>query len=153
MTTDRKKSAENALMARLEEWAAGLGEAGMTKQANDTRYYPTRTIPPMREAHARGELLHYLTHWLPTYRYRPNDPSIEQTVRIKRHGLQVWEEIVAEDGQPWSPHVRDADRATLLSLVEKVTVRAERELASEARLRASIEAHRTHDDENRMSSD
>ena len=145
--TDDKRRAENALMARLEEWAAGLGEAGMTKQANDTRYYPTRTIPRMRAAHDRGELLHHLTHWLPGYRYRPNDPAVEQMVRIKRHRLPVWEEIVAEDDQPWSPCVSDADRATLRSLVDTVTSRAERELASEARLRASMQAQRAQGDQ------
>jgi hypothetical protein len=140
--TDDKQRAENALMARLEDWAAGLGDAGMTKQANETRYYPTRTIPPMRAAHARGELLHHVTHWLPRFRYRPNDPSVEQMVRIKRQRLPVWEEIVAEKNQPWSRYVSDADRSTLRTLVDTVTERADRELASEARLRASIEAQR-----------
>ncbi len=94
----------------------------------------------MRAAHARGELLHDLTGWLPGFRYRPQAPAVEQMVRIKRHGLPVWEEILAAEDEPWSRFVRDEDRATLRTLIEKVTARAERELAMEARLRASIEA-------------
>ena len=41
-------------------------------------------------------------------------------------GLPVWEEIVAEDGQLWSPFVTEQQRGALLRLVARVRAEGRR---------------------------
>jgi hypothetical protein len=120
MTIDRaaKAKAEDALMDRLEEWAASLGPGGV-KRADGPRYFPSRQMTQMRAAHAKGELLHSLTHWLPDWEFKQNRYTARM-VEIMDCGLPVWEEIVAETGQPWSDFVTEAQRSSLLALVARI---------------------------------
>ena len=47
--SNAKAKAEDALMARLEEWAASLGPAGV-KRRDGPRYFPSRQMTQMRAA-------------------------------------------------------------------------------------------------------
>lgn len=122
MSTDNvanaKGIAEDALMARLEEWAASLGPGGV-KRSDGARYFPSRQMTQMRAAHANGELLNALTYWLPGWEFK-QDRYTARMVEIMDCGLPVWEEIVASTGDVWSPFVTDEQRRALLAVVARV---------------------------------
>ena len=127
-------AAMDALMEALEDWAASLGELGY-KRADDARYYPSRSMTSLRRAHERGELLEKTTGWLEQYRYRPDGAS-RRMRDIVEHGLPVWEHLVAETGQPWSPYVTDRHREILQRVIDDVSDEIERG----QRLRAQMHA-------------
>lgn len=136
MTNDAQRAAaEDALMDALEAWARSLGDGGVT-QADGKRYFPTRSIPWMRKAHAKGTLIDSLTGWLPDYRGLGHSPgSAQRMVDIVKHGLQPWEYLLVATDRPWSPFVTDEQRAVLHEVLRDCHAQA----ASELRLRAKIQ--------------
>jgi hypothetical protein len=135
--TTTKSQAEHALMDALEEWATSLGEHGVTKE-NGTHYFPSRQITQMRRAHDDGQLIEYLTDWLPKYRglrTRPGDQEYANRMRdIVEHHRPIWEQIVAARDEPWTPFVTDEQRRVLLRVAEDV----DGEIARGQRLRAKL---------------
>jgi hypothetical protein len=137
--THAKAAAANALMAALEAWASSLGDAGITK-TDGARYYPTRSIPPMRRAHDQGRLFEYLTEWLPTYRGlgHGSQAAADRMAELVSKGLPCWEEIVADPNAPWAAQINPADRAILQKVMADVHARAARLSRAHAAAQALI---------------
>ena len=111
-----RAAAADALMQALEDWAAGLGDAGV-RRSDGARYFPSRQMHRgMRRAHEDGVLFERLTEWLPAWRYRANDFT-ERMKDIVRHGAPLWEDVVAEECQLWSSYITAEQRAMSLSLI------------------------------------
>lgn len=106
-------------MQALEDWAAGLGDAGV-RRADGARYFPSRQMHRgMRRAHEDGVLFERLTEWLPDWRYSANDYT-ERMKDIVRHGAPLWEDVVAEEGKPWSSYITAEQRAMLRRVSERI---------------------------------
>jgi hypothetical protein len=106
-------------MEALEDWAASLGDAGVTRSDN-ARYFPSRQMDrTMRRAHSEGVLFERLTEWLPNYRFRA-DAYTERMKDIVRHGALLWESIVAAEDRPWSPYIEPEQREMLLRVVADI---------------------------------
>ncbi len=114
-----RATAADALMQALEDWAAGLGDAGVRK-SDGARYFPSRQMHHlMRRAHEDGVLFERLTEWLPDWRYKPNRYT-ERMKDIIRHGTPLWEDVVAEEGRPWSPYINAQQRAMLRRISDRI---------------------------------
>lgn len=73
----------------------------------------------MRNAHQEGVLFERLTDWLPTWRYRAN-AFTERMKDIVRHDAPLWEDIVAQEDQPWSPYITAEQRAHLRRISDRI---------------------------------
>lgn len=141
-----KRSAADALMEALEDWAKSLGEAGV-KRSDGARYFPSRQIDRgMRRAHREGRLFEALTEWLPSYRglrrSSGGDAYANRMRDIVEHGCPLWESVVAEVGRPWSDYITPEQRQMLHRIVGDVHA----EIARGQRLRAQTRAgsHASH---------
>ena len=139
-----KAAAETALMTRLEEWAADLGDH-IKKADGKSRYYPTRSIPAMRKAYDKGRLFEHLTEWLPSYRglgHSTDQSAADRMAEFVAKGLPCWEDIVAAPNEPWSPWISPADRAILNKVVADVHARANRLLRARLAAQALLQQGR-----------
>jgi hypothetical protein len=135
-----KDRAANALMAALEDWAAGLGDH-VTK-VDGTRYFPTRSIPGMRRAHDKGQLFEQLTAWLPDYHglgHAKDQSAADRMAEFVMKGLPCWEEIVADPTAQWAPYIGAADRAVLDQVMADVRARAGRRQRARVQAQARID--------------
>ncbi len=78
-----------------------------------------------RRAHKEGQLVEWLTDWLPAYRYKASNYT-ERMKDIVRHGAPLWEEVVAAQGKPWSPYIESEQRRLLLKVVANIHADIER---------------------------
>lgn len=137
---DTKRSAADALMEALEDWAKSLGDAGV-RRSDGARYFPSRQIDrSMRRAHREGRLFEALTDWLPSYRglrtSKGGEAYANRMRDIVEHGCPLWEAVVAEAGRPWSEYITPEQRRMLHQVVSDVHA----EIARGQRLRAQIRA-------------
>jgi hypothetical protein len=144
MATTRQTAADT-LMSALEDWASSLGEAGV-KRSDGARYFPSRQLDrTMRKAHSEGRLFEALTEWLPNYRglrtKRGADAYANRMRDIAEHGCPLWEEVVAEVGQPWSDYITPEQRSLLLKVAADVHLEIERGERLRAQIRANLEGN------------
>ena len=131
--------AEAALMERFKEWAKSLGDGGM-KRSDDNRYYPNRSVNTLKRAHDRGdgELFKAALGWLDDYSYKAT-PAAQKMAEIVKEGLEPWETVLLEHGQPWTDYVTHRQRAKLYEVLADTHAQAARELAFRAKLRAELD--------------
>jgi hypothetical protein len=101
-------------MDRLEVWARGLGEGGVTT-VDGRRYFPSRQMTQIRAAYREGpgKLMEYMTGWLPDYRRDRSTAPSRRMADIVKAGLVPWEALLLERDQPWAHHVSDLQRMVL----------------------------------------
>ena len=92
----------------------------------------------IRAAHREGKLFERLTDWLPHYRglrTSPNGEAYANRMRdLVEHGAKLWEEVVADTGQTWTPYITAGQRAILNQIAADVRA----EIARGQRLRAQM---------------